>query len=71
MIELENIILSKVTQTQKDMWYVLTNKQILDKTVQNTMDTIQRTQKGWQAKGPKWGSFNPTWEREEGSHQGQ
>jgi hypothetical protein len=31
-IELENIILSEVTQTQKDMaWYVLTNKRILAK----------------------------------------
>jgi len=46
-IELENSILSEVTQTQKDihgMWYVLTNKWILAKKVQNTHDTIHRTQ---------------------------
>ena len=31
-IELENIILSEITQTQKDMaWYVPTNKRILAK----------------------------------------
>ena len=53
-MELENIILSEVTQTQK-IWYVLTNKWILTtkKKVQNTQDTVHRTQKGQQAEVPK------------------
>jgi hypothetical protein len=39
-VELENIILSEVTQTQKDMhaWFVLTNKWILA-TKQNKYNT--------------------------------
>ena len=46
-MELENIILSEVIHTQKDMkWYVLSNKWILAKKVQNTQDTIPRTQEG-------------------------
>jgi hypothetical protein len=51
-IELENIILSEVTQNQNDLqkWFVVTNKLILAKKVQNTQDTIHRTQKGKQAK---------------------
>ena len=44
-MDLENIILSEVTQTPK-AWHVLTNKWILAKKVQNTQDTIHRTQEG-------------------------
>jgi hypothetical protein len=52
-MELENIILSEVTQIQKDMhgvylliseWYPKTNKQT-NKHNQNTQDTVQRTPK--------------------------
>jgi hypothetical protein len=43
-MELENIVLSEVTQTQKDM-HVLTNKWLLAKKEQNTQDRIHRTQK--------------------------
>ena len=32
-MELKNIILSEVTQTQRYAWYVLTNKWIVDKNV--------------------------------------
>jgi hypothetical protein len=66
-VQLENIILSEVTHTQKDMhgaWYILTNKWILAKKVQNTQDTVHKTQKGQQAEGPKWGYLSPTWEGE-------
>ena len=52
-MELGNI-LSEVTQTQKEhKWYVLANKWILAKKVQNTQDTVHRTQKGQQAEVPK------------------
>jgi hypothetical protein len=45
-IELENIILSEVNSDPKGhAWYVLT-KWILAKKVQNTQDTVHRTQKG-------------------------
>ena len=50
-MELENIILSEVTQTQKELM-VLTNKWILaqnNNKVQNTQDTVHRTLKGQQA----------------------
>jgi hypothetical protein len=47
-MELENTILSEVTQTQKDLqWYVLTKKQILAKKIQNTQDTIYRSQESF------------------------
>jgi hypothetical protein len=46
-MELENIILSEVIQTPKDMHGIYsTNKWILAKKVQNTWDTIHRTQEG-------------------------
>jgi hypothetical protein len=49
-MELEHIIMSEVTQTQK----VLTSKWILPKTkVQNTQDSVHRTHKVQQAEGPK------------------
>ena len=54
-MELENIILSEVTQTQKE-FMVLTNKWIIaqnNNKVQNTQDTVHRTQKGQQAEVPK------------------
>jgi hypothetical protein len=64
-MELENIILSEVTQAQKDT-HVLTNKLmfIKRKKPQNTQDSVHRTQKGQQAKGPKEGHLSPTWEEE-------
>ena len=40
-IELENIILSEVTQTQKNTWYVLINKWILTQKLR--MHMIQPT----------------------------
>jgi hypothetical protein len=51
-------------------WYVLTNKWILAKKVQNTQDTIHRIQ-GLQAEGLKWGCLNPTWEGGESNHGGE
>jgi hypothetical protein len=56
-IELENIILSEVIQTDPigHAWYVLTNKWILvkKKKVQNTQDTVHRTHKAKQAEVTK------------------
>jgi hypothetical protein len=51
-MELENIILSKVTQTQKDLHgiYLLISQK---KKVQITQDIVHRTQKGQQAEVPK------------------
>jgi hypothetical protein len=70
-MELENIIQSEITQTQKDMhgMYSL-NKWILAKKVLNTQGTVHRTQKGQQVEGPKLGFFSPTWEGEESNHKG-
>ena len=34
-------------------WYILNSKWILDKKVQNTQDTVHRTQRGQQAEVPK------------------
>ena len=52
-MELENTILREATQTQKrHAWYVLTNKWILEKKVQNTQDTVHRTQNVTKLKGP-------------------
>jgi hypothetical protein len=45
-MELENIILSKVTQTQKDMHGMYLQKVDINKKVQNTQDTIHRAQEG-------------------------
>ena len=43
-VELKIIIVSEVTQTKKGhAWYVLTNKWLLAKTVQNTQDAIHKT----------------------------
>ena len=56
-MELENIILSEVTQTQKythGMYSVISECQPKKKKkVQNIQDTVHRTQKGQQAEGPK------------------
>jgi hypothetical protein len=41
---------------------------ILAKKVQNTQDTVHRTQKGQQGEVPKKGRLSPTWEREESNH---
>ena len=50
-------------------WYVLTNKWILANNIlQNTQDTVHRTQKVQQAEGPKYGLLSPTWEGEENNH---
>ena len=49
---LENIILSEVTQTQKDMhgmYSLISGYKPKKKKVQNTQDTVHRTQKGQQA----------------------
>jgi hypothetical protein len=43
-MQLENIILSEITHSKGHTWYVLINKWILAKKVQNTQDTIHRTQ---------------------------
>ena len=51
-MEIENIILSGVTQTQKGMhgtYSLISGYQ----SVQNTQDTVHRTQKGQQAEVPK------------------
>ena len=48
--------------------YVLTNKWMLAKKVQNTQDTVHRTQKGHQAEGLKREHLSPTWEGEESNH---
>jgi hypothetical protein len=66
-MELENIILSEVTQTQKDRHG--TNKWILakKKKVQNTQDIVHRTQKAQQAEGPwegKWTGVEGRWRGE-------
>jgi hypothetical protein len=47
-MELENIILSEVgnSDPKGHAWYVLTNKWVLAKNLQNTQDTIHRTQEG-------------------------
>jgi hypothetical protein len=90
-----NIILSEVTQTQKDMYGMYTlvsgykqqnknqNKKKKNKTtittktkpkqqqqqkVQNTQDTVHRTQKAHQAEVPKRQHLGPTREREESNH---
>ena len=59
-MELENLILSEVTQTQEDMhgMYSLIfskkkKKKEEKKTIQNTQDTVHRTQKVQQAGVPK------------------
>jgi hypothetical protein len=56
-MELENIILSEVTQTQKDVhgiYSLISRYQPLPpKKVQNTQDAVHRTQKGQQAEVPK------------------
>jgi hypothetical protein len=53
-IELENIILSEVTQTQKDMHGIYSLiSEYLPKEVQNTQNAVYRTQKGQQDQGPK------------------
>jgi hypothetical protein len=49
-MELENIILSEVTQPQKSTWYVLT---------QNTQDTIHRPHESQEGR-PKCGYFSPS-----------
>jgi hypothetical protein len=70
-MELGNIILSEVTQTQKDMHgiYSLISRYYLPpKKVQNTQGTVHRTQKGQKAEGPKRGCLSPTWEGEESNH---
>jgi hypothetical protein len=53
-IELENIILSEVTQTEKDThgMYSLISEYLPPKG-QNIQDTVHRTQKGQQAEWPK------------------
>jgi len=52
-MELENI-LSEVTQTPKGhALYVFTNKWILTKILQNTQNTVHRTQKGQHVEGLK------------------
>ena len=50
-MELENIILSEVTQTQKDMngTYSLISRYYPEIKVQNTQDTVHKTQKVQQA----------------------
>jgi hypothetical protein len=48
-VELENIILSEVTQTQNDVHGIITNKWIMEGGVLNTQDTVHRTQKCQQA----------------------
>jgi hypothetical protein len=58
LMELENIILSEVTQTQKDMhemYSLISGYEALPPPpkVQNTQDTVHRTQKGQEAEGPK------------------
>ena len=54
-IELENIILSEVTQPQKDMhgMYSLISGSKPKNEVQNAQDIIHRTQKGQQVEVPK------------------
>jgi hypothetical protein len=52
-MELENIILSEVTQTQKGhTWYVLTNKWILAKNIQNTQHKTKGLKKVNKLKDP-------------------
>ena len=60
-IELENIILSEVTQTEKDThgMYSLISEYLPPKG-QNIQDTVHRTQKGQQAEWPKWACFSTT-----------
>ena len=43
-MELENITLSEVTDPKGYAWYVLTNMWIIARKLQNTQDTIHRTQ---------------------------
>jgi hypothetical protein len=53
-IELENIILPGVNSDPKRYpWYVLTDKRILIKNIQNPQDAIHRTQEDNQVEGPK------------------
>jgi hypothetical protein len=55
-MELENIILSEVTQTQKDMHGIyspISGYYQKKRKVQNTQDTVHRTQKAQQAEVPK------------------
>jgi hypothetical protein len=61
-VELENIILSEVPQTQKDMhgMYSLMSG-YLPENVQDTQDKFYRTQEGYQAEGSQCRCLNPTW----------
>jgi hypothetical protein len=54
-MELENIILSEVSQTQKDMHgrYSLISGYYHPPKVQNAKHTVHRTQKPQEAEGPK------------------
>jgi hypothetical protein len=62
-IELKNIILSEVTQSQKNTltWYVLTDKWVLSKEHgMNTHDTTHRPPEAQEEGRPKCGCFSPT-----------
>jgi hypothetical protein len=52
--------------------YAVTNKWILAKKliIQNTQDTVHKTEKVQQAEGPKWEYLSPTWKEEESNHKG-
>jgi len=59
-MELENIILSEVTQSQKEhTWYALTDNWIIAPKAWNTQDTIHRPHEAQEGR-PKCGCFRPS-----------
>ena len=63
-MELENIILSEVTQTQKGMHVLIRGYQ---RKAQNTQDTTHRPYEALQGK-PKCGCFSPIQKGEQNNH---
>jgi hypothetical protein len=72
-VQLANIILSELTQNQKNMhgMYSLIRAYFRQKKVQNTQDIIHRTQKEQQAEVTKLGCLTPTLEGTESNHEGE
>jgi hypothetical protein len=60
-MELENIILSEVTQSQKNTWYALTDKWIsATYQAQDTQESIHRPHEAQEEGRLKCGSFSPS-----------
>ena len=59
-MELENIMLSEETQSQKITWYALTDKWTLAQKLGNTQDTIHKLHETQEQGTPKCGYFDPS-----------